>query len=98
MKIDFKNNRPKGFNNKEDKFLISLINEIEKLITETQILYSHDTIKLDKKQRQILSTLIIEFAEDLHCEIGLWNSVEYYNKHLFNTPLPLFVNSENEIK
>ena len=98
MKIDFKNNRPKGFNNKEDKFLIPLINEIEKLITETQILYSHDTIKLDKKQRQILSTLIIEFAEDLHCEIGLWNSVEYYNKHLFNTPLPLFVNSENEIK
>ena len=25
MKIDFKNNRPKGFNNKEDKFLIPLI-------------------------------------------------------------------------
>ena len=35
MKTDFKNNRPKGFNNKEDKLLIPLINEIEKLITET---------------------------------------------------------------
>ena len=98
MKIDFKKNRPKGFNYKEDEFLVSLINETEKLIAETQNLYFYDTIKLDKKQRQILSTLIIEFAEDLHCDIGLWNSVEYYNKQWFNTPLPLFVNSGIEIK
>jgi hypothetical protein len=97
MNIDFKYNRPKGFPNKEAKFLIPLINEIEKLIANTQNLYLYDSIKLNKKQRQVLSTLIIEFAEDLHNDIGLWNSVEYYNKQLFNTPLPLFVNSENEI-
>jgi len=98
MRIDLKNNRPKGFNNREDKFLIPLINEIEQLIKDTQTLYLHNTIKLSKNKRNVLSTLIIEFAEDLHNKIGLWNSVEYYNKQLFNTPLPLFVNSENEIK
>lgn len=98
MTIGLKNNRPKGFNHGEDKFLIPLINEMEKLIAHTQTRYLHDTIKLDRKKRQALSTLIIEFAEDLHNKIGLWNSVEYYNKQLFNTPLPLFVNSENEIR
>jgi hypothetical protein len=52
---------------------------------------------LGKKQREVLAALIIEFAEDLHNKIGLWDSIEYYNKQLFNTPLPLFVNSEDEI-
>ena len=98
MKTNFKNNRPKGFNDKGDRYLIPLISEMEKRITEIQNLYLHDTIKLDKEQRQILSNLIIEFAEDLHCEIGLWCSLEYYNQQLFNTPLPLFVKSEKEIK
>ena len=98
MKTDFKNNRPKGFNSKEDRFLIPIINGMEKLIASTQNQYVYDTIKLDKKLRQILSTLLIEFAEDLHCEIGLWKSLEFYNKQLFDTPLPLFVNNENEIK
>lgn len=98
MRTDFKNNRPLGFNNKEDRFLIPIINGMEKLIASTQNQYVYDTIKLDKKLRQILSTLIIEFAEDLHCEIGLWESLEFYNQQLFNTPLPLFVNNESEIK
>ncbi|MFH1527204.1 MAG: hypothetical protein ABIG69_11245, partial [Bacteroidota bacterium] len=98
MKKDFENNRPEGFNSNEDKFLVPLILGLEKLIKNTQTQYLHDIIKLDKKQRQLLSTLLIEFAEDLHNNIGLWNSVEYYNKQLFNTPLPLFVNSENEIQ
>jgi hypothetical protein len=98
MTIDFQDNRPKGFSNTEGKFLIPLIDEIEKLIADTQSLYGYDTLKFDKKRRRVLSTLIIEFAEDLHNSIGLWNSVEYYNKQLFNTPLPLFVSSENEIE
>ena len=98
MTIDFENNRPKGYNNSEGKFLIPLINEMVRLIADTQTRYLHDTIKLDAKQRQVLSTLIIEFAEDLHNNLGLWNGVEYYNKQLFNTPLPLFVDNEHEIK
>lgn len=96
MTTDFRNNRPKGFNHNEEKFLIPLINEMEKLIAETQSRYLFDTIKLDTEKRQVLSSLIIEFAEDLHNNIGLWASVEYYNKQLFNTPLPLFLNSDNE--
>ena len=69
MTIEFKENRPKGFTNTEDRFLVPLIDEIDKLITDTQNLYGYNTLKGDKKRRQVLSTLIIEFAEDLHNSI-----------------------------
>jgi hypothetical protein len=98
MKSDFNNNRPQAIHLEEEKFLFPLIVEIERLIKKTQFQYRNETIKLGKYQRQVLAALIIEFAEDLHNNIGLWDSVEYYNKQLFNTPLPLFVNNENEIK
>ncbi len=97
MKTNFNFNRPTGFNRNEEKFLMPLILELEKLIKNTQTKYLYNTIKLPSNQRRTLAALIIELAEDLHNNIGLWDSVEYYNKQLFNTPLPLFVERENEI-
>ncbi len=97
MKTKFNINRPAGFNYKEERFLAPLINELEKLIKKTQTKYLYNTIKLTADKRGDLAALIIEFAEDLHNSIGLWESLEYYNKQMFNTPLPLFVESENEI-
>lgn len=97
MKTKFNINRPAGFNYKEEGFLVPLINELEKLIKKTQTKYLYNTIKLTADKRGDLAALIIEFAEDLHNTIGLWDSLEYYNKQMFNTPLPLFVESENEI-
>lgn len=97
MKTNFNLNRPIGFNRNEEKFLVPIILELEKLIKNTQTKYLYHTIKLPSNQRRSLAELIVELAEDLHNDIGLWNSVEYYNKQLFNTPLPLFVEKENEI-
>jgi len=97
MKTNFNINRPAGFNGKEKIFLQPLILELEKLIKNSQAKYLHSTIKLHSNQRRDLATLIIELAEDLHNNIGLWNSIEYYNKKMFTTPLPLFVESETEI-
>jgi len=94
MKTDFNINRPRGFDYREEKFLVPLINEMEKLIKKTQTQYLYNTIKLNNKQRRELASLIIELAEDLHNNIGLWDSMEYYNKQLFNTPLPLFVKAK----
>lgn len=96
MKTDFNINRPSGFDYKEEKFLVPLINEMEKLIKKTQVKYLNDSIKLQSKQRRDLASLVIELAEDLHNNLGLWDSVEYYNQQMFNTPLPLFVGSGKE--
>ncbi len=32
--------------------------------------------------------MLTEFAEDLHCEIGIWRSLERSNTEFFGTPLP----------
>jgi len=98
MNIDFEVTRPEGFCREEDKVLIPLINDLEKFIINVQTQYYHDTLKLSEKNIPSLAALLVEFAEDLHNELGLWNSLEFYNKQMFNTPLPLFVKSAAEIK
>lgn len=97
MKKQFEQFRPKEFTGSGDKHLFQLIGELTKVIAQLEKVYFHDTLKLDKNQNFILANLLIEFAEDLHNDIGLWKSLEYYNKSMFNTPLPLFVNENYEI-
>jgi hypothetical protein len=97
MKQEIENYRPKGFIGKGDSYLSPTINNLEKHITTIETKYNYDTLKLNKNQKRILSLLLIEFAEDLHNDIGLWKSIENYNVQLFSTPLPLFIKNEDEI-
>ena len=39
-------------------------------------------------QREILAPILVEFAEDLHQDIGIWRALEHYNLAEFGTPLP----------
>ncbi|HLX63410.1 MAG TPA: DUF3843 family protein [Planctomycetota bacterium] len=49
------------------------------------------TLKLSKLTRGELSWVLVEHMEDLHCGMGLWNSLEIENRANFRTPLPLIV-------
>jgi hypothetical protein len=98
MKKQFEQFRPKDFIGSGDKHLYPLITELSKVISQLEKLYFFDTLKLDKNQNFIMSNLLIEFAEDLHNDIGLWKSIEYYNNSMFNTPLPLFVDENCEVE
>ncbi len=98
MKKQFKQFRPEGFEGSGDKYLYPLITELSKLISHVEKLYYFDTLKLDKNQNFIMANLLIEFAEDIHNDIGLWKSIEHHNNLMFNTPLPLFVNENYKIK
>jgi hypothetical protein len=42
-----------------------------------------------------LATVLVEFAEDINNDIGIWNSLERYNVEFFGTPLP-FILRPNE--
>lgn len=44
---------------------------------------------LNNQQLWALSSAIVELAEDLHCDIGIWDSLERYNREFFARPLPL---------
>ncbi|MDO9153559.1 MAG: DUF3843 family protein [Paludibacter sp.] len=98
MKEQFELFRPKEFTGSGDKHLFALINELSKLIIRLEKRYYYNTLKFDANQNFIMANLLIELAEDLHNDIGLWKSIEQYNKTLFNTPLPLFVDENTEIQ
>jgi len=97
MKKQFEQFRPKEFTGSGDKYLYPMISELSKVILHLEKSYYYDTLKFDKNQNFIMANLLIELAEDLHNDIGLWKSIEYFNKTLFNTPLPLFVDENIEI-
>lgn len=97
MKKQFEQFRPKEFTGSGDKYLFPLIGELSKVISRLEKQYYYDTLKFDKNQKFIMANLLIELAEDLHNDTGLWKSIEHYNKTLFNTPLPLFVDENIEI-
>jgi len=57
MKRDFEDHRPKGFSNKENRFLIPLIDEIEELITDTHYRSVPEaSVVFKKSERSDLST------------------------------------------
>jgi len=91
MRPKFEDFKPVGFAGKGDSYLPSIIKDLENYITRIESNYDHDTLKLDKNQKSIFASLIIEFAEDLHNDIGLWNSIESYNNELFKTPLQRYL-------
>jgi hypothetical protein len=98
MKKQFEQFRPENFKGNGDKHLYPLITELRKVISQLEKLFSFDTLKLEKNQNFVMANLLIEFAEDLHNDIGLWKSIEYYNNLMFNTPLPLFVDENYKIE
>ena len=80
--------RPEGFEGSVEPYLPRVRNAIVKALTQAQKGLSNETLKLDTPRLKALATILVEFAEDLHCEIGIWRSVERFNTELFGTSLP----------
>ena len=45
-------------------------------------------MRLSNSKLKELASVLVEFAEDVHNNIGIWNSLERYNAEFFDTPLP----------
>lgn len=97
LEKQFEQFRPVAFIGEGDKYLFPLILELKKLFPQLEKKYVSKSLKLDKLQASIMANLLIEFAEDLHNDIGFWRSIEEYNYLMFNTPLPLFVEENTSI-
>ncbi len=90
--------RPSDYSGEGDKYLMPLIEGLAKILPDIESNYATDLFKIKRKRRKAFACIIIEFAEDLYNDIGLWKSIEYHNQKLFNTPLPIFVKDESEIE
>lgn len=74
-----------------DKYLPEIAADIRRRVVRAMNAFEYETLVLDDAGIDDLSALLVEFAEDLHSDAGLWRSLEKYNRDIFQTPLPFFV-------
>ncbi len=85
------NSRPPGSRGRGDKYLADIAKGLQRLLLKQQELYAHPTCRLDKDSMGELAAVLVEFAEDVHAEIGLWSGLERMQQQFFGTPLPFLV-------
>src|ERR1700724_1367719 len=59
-------------------------------VAEPQKSFLYWACQLDNDALDDLAVVLVEFAEDIHAGIGLWQALENYQRGFFGTPLPLF--------
>ena len=72
-----------------------LVRATRHVIENTQLKFRYDSLRCEYLVVVELAEMLVDMAEDLHCEIGLWAAYEKYNLEVFGTELPLtFCNTD----
>jgi hypothetical protein len=58
----------------------------------------YSTLRLPDRELEELASVLVEFAEDVHNDIGIWRSLEEYNLDFFGTRLPLVLRSNEGVE
>ncbi len=69
--------------------------------TETKLskeVFDYYTFYFDDDEWKIIACILVEFAEDIHNDIGIWNSYERYNLEFYGTRLPLTLEPDQDIE
>jgi hypothetical protein len=64
---------------------------MERVLIKAQGSLTYDTLRLSNKALEGLAITLVEFAEDVYNDIGIWHSVEQYNLQFFGTRLPFLL-------
>ncbi len=86
----FEGNRPPGESKHSSRTLFPIALALRDALSEFQESLQHDTCALLDEEVDLLAIALTELAEDLHAGLGMWQSLENYQKEFFGTPLPLF--------
>jgi hypothetical protein len=86
--MDFRTHRPQRGFGRSERSLAKLAEDLTRFLTKAQRSLTYDTLHLSSRPRETLASLLVEFAEDLSHDIGIWRSLEAYNRDFFGTPLP----------
>lgn len=87
----FKANRPPVALGRLDQYLPGVAQELRSVLAETQETFIYSVCQLDAGALDELAIALVEFAEDIHADAGLWLALENYQNEFFGTPLPLFL-------
>jgi hypothetical protein len=83
--------RPPDVRGRGDKYLGDIAAGLQRLLMKKQDEYVYDTCRVDFEQATEMAAILVEFAEDVHAEIGLWSAIEQAQQKYFGTPLPFLI-------
>ena len=86
--MDFRDHRPQRGFGRSERTLAKIAQDLNRFLTKAQRSLTSETLHLSGRQRETLASILVEFAEDLSQDIGIWRSLEAYNRDFFGTPLP----------
>src|SRR5262245_11692708 len=86
--MDSRTHRPQRGFGRSERSLAKLAEDLTRFLTKAQRSLTYDTLHLSGRQRETLASLLVEFAEDLSHDIGIWKGLEAYNRDFFGTSLP----------
>lgn len=95
--MQFQLHRPQGYTGAGDRHLPRIVRDLKRFLTGAQDKLAYNTLHLPAKELGDLGGVLVEFAEDIHNDIGLWKSLEQYQLEFFDTPLPLCLRPNEEI-
>ncbi len=84
----FHDHRPTRRLGRSERPFIKLTRDLTSFLHKAQRSLTYDTLHLSSRARVILAHILVEFAEDLSQDIGIWRSLEQYNLDFFGTRLP----------
>ena len=82
-------NRPERIKGQGDSHLARIVQNLCRKLAQVQRDFAYDSLRLDDDGLGELAGVLVDFAEDLHNDIGLWAAYERYNVDSFGTTLPL---------
>ena len=88
-------NGPLDYSGSFDDHIDAFCESLRKQLLKSQKSFVYDSLRLPKKASFELAEILAGFAEDLHCDIGIWTAYERLNRQMFGTPLPLHVSPTN---
>ncbi|OGV65456.1 MAG: hypothetical protein A3K19_10230 [Lentisphaerae bacterium RIFOXYB12_FULL_65_16] len=88
--------RPDGTLDCGARHFPQLSRELDRELTKTFARLQYPSLRLSRELRRELVNVLVEFAEDIHCRIGMWRSLEEYNERFFGVRLPFLPASDTD--
>ena len=81
--------KPQGYKGSLDSYLPQMVKQLYQFLSKAQKPILRDDLHLNNEAIRELAGVLVDFAADNHCDIGIWKCYERYNMEFFGTPLPL---------
>lgn len=95
--MNLKSYRPKGFRGKGDRAVLNLPKDMLRCLLQLKQQLNTELLNMSSENLHMLAGVLVEFGEDLHNDIGIWETLEHHNKQKFGTPLPVILSKGKHI-